>query len=241
MFKKEKIEAQTENASVTQKQTDTRYGGIVVSLLVSLLLLLVGLFMTFLPSMKLPYFCYIAGGFFLCWGVAMIVRYFVKEEYRHVNNYDFSEGILGAIVGLIVIVRAEEIGEHFMTGLGILILIMSVIMLQHSIQMMKTDSSLGNVVCIISIFLTVYSALILLDIQNPITRNLNIFYISLIICGLLGMLSQIIVGIRLVQVQKRNEKALKDTNLTDQSWDETEKQIETSDDMKDSSEEEIKD
>ena len=195
MFGKKKEEKVEEKKEVRS----ANYAGIIASVMVSVLLTLTGSLMTFVPGMKLLYFCYVGGGSCLVLGLGLLVRYFYKEEYRLVSNYDFS-------IGVIAIIRAKTVTERFSVCLGALILLVGVFMLQHAVQMIELKGKLWPFLLILSGLMVLLGVLILLNFREFISKRPDIFYILLIVAGVSGILSQIIVGIRSKRFRKEERK-----------------------------------
>ena len=140
-----------------EKKSKSNLAGTLGAILVFVLLILIGALMLFMPDMKLIYFCYVAGGFFLAWGLWLIIRYFGKKEYKVVANYDFSIGTLVTILGVCTLVRAVDVSKVIYIYIGIMILVEAVIMLQHSIQLKSMNGSLWTLNLFFSIVFTVFS------------------------------------------------------------------------------------
>nr|MCR4797428.1 DUF308 domain-containing protein [Lachnospiraceae bacterium] len=77
--------------------------------MLSVLFLLIGIVMLVFPNLELKNFAYVTGGFFLAGGAWEITRYFLKEEYRNIANYDFSIGISLLIAGVVIVLRVESV------------------------------------------------------------------------------------------------------------------------------------
>ena len=202
MFGKKKEEKVEEKKEVRS----ANYAGIIASVMVSVLLTLTGSLMTFVPGMKLLYFCYVGGGSCLVLGLGLLVRYFYKEEYRLVSNYDFSIGVIVFISGVFAIIRAKTVTERFSVCLGALILLVGVLMLQHAVQMIELKGKLWPFLLILSGLMVLLGVLILLNFREFISKRPDIFYILLIVAGVSGILSQIIVGIRSKRFRKEERK-----------------------------------
>ena len=199
MFGKKKEEKVEEKKEVRS----ANYAGIIASVMVSVLLTLTGSLMTFVPGMKLLYFCYVGGGSCLVLGLGLLVRYFYKEEYRLVSNYDFSIGVIVFISGVSIYASTGFLAAFC---LGALILLVGVLMLQHAVQMIELKGKLWPFLLILSGLMVLLGVLILLNFREFISKRPDIFYILLIVAGVSGILSQIIVGIRSKRFRKEERK-----------------------------------
>ncbi len=179
-----------------EKKSKSNLAGTLGAILVFVLLILIGSLMLFAPDMKLQYFCYVAGGFFLAWGLWLVIRYFGKREYKIVANYDFSIGTLATILGVCTLVRASDVASVIYIYIGIMILVEAVIMLQHSIQLKSMNGSLWTLNLFISLVFILFSVVILLDLFSIVEKYSVILYGGLILVGAFGIFSQIAVAVR---------------------------------------------
>lgn len=188
-----------------EKKSKSNLAGTLGAILVFVLLILIGALMLFMPDMKLIYFCYVAGGFFLAWGLWLIIRYFGKKEYKVVANYDFSIGTLVTILGVCTLVRAVDVSKVIYIYIGIMILVEAVIMLQHSIQLKSMNGSLWTLNLFFSIVFIIFSVVILLDAFSIVEKYSFIMYVGLLVIGVLGIFSQIAVAVRNNKYTKEQE------------------------------------
>ena len=75
------------NESKTAK-LNSNFTGMMAVVMLSVLFIVIGIIMYAYPDMKLKNFTYVISGFFLVGGAWEVCRYFLKEEYRNVANYD---------------------------------------------------------------------------------------------------------------------------------------------------------
>ena len=180
----------------------SNYLALVANIMISILLMTVGLSMLFITGMKPLYYTYIVIGFLLVWGITCTVRYFAKEEFRIISNYDFAFGIIILILSACMILRANEVSSYFHLLLGCLALVEGVVLLQHTIQMKQLRGAAWFLNLLMALALIAFSVITILNLKNILDPNSQAFYILLVAAGLLGILSQILVAIRARRFRK---------------------------------------
>jgi len=197
--------------SKKEKIKESNFTGVVASLLLSVLFIVVGAAMLFLPDMKLIYFSFLVSGILLASGIALIVSFFVKKGFRDLTNYNFSTGTLVTIVGFCILVRAKDLTEFFYVLMGTLLLVFSVILLQYAIQMKGMAAKRWGIMLLLALIFMVLSVLILTDVKKLFSTNLTALYIVIFVAGILGILSVIFVALRSRGYKKEQDRKQEDT------------------------------
>ena len=193
-----------------EKEKDTNVGAIFMVAMISVLLILVGAAMTFVPDMKAVFFAYIAGAAFLVAGLFLILRYFIKQEYRVVSNYDFSAGVLLAVLGIVALVRADEIAGVIAVYAGMLMLVNAVIFLQYTVQLKILKAGFWWVVtAIVTVLITLASLETLLGFLKLFEKNPTAFYIVLMVVGVIGLLWIVVVALGARKFLKTENEMMK--------------------------------
>lgn len=175
---------------------NTNFVGMMAVVMLSVLFVLIGTLMLFLPDMQEYYFAYVAGGAFLLGGLWLIVRYFWKEGYRLITNYDFAFGMMLAIFGIAAIVKAKEITGFYNALLAAMILIQATVLLQYSIQMKALKGRAWWLVLIFAVLGVGFTLLVILDPRQVISSNRDLFYGGVMTDGILGLISLILATFR---------------------------------------------
>ena len=191
------------------KKISSGFAGTLAAVLLFALLAVIGGVMLFVSSMKLEYFCYVAGGVFIAYGALLILKYFAKKGYHDVNNYDFSAGVLLIILGVVTIVRAMELTGAIAAYLGVMVLMAGVIVLQHTIEMKSTGTNDGIVVLnlLIAVLVIFFSVFVLLDLKQFFTEHEALLYALLLTVGFVGVISQIITAIQTKRFHTDEERS----------------------------------
>ncbi len=197
------------NESNTARE-NSNFTGMMGVVMVSVLFLVIGGIMIFFPQISLMNFVYVMGGFLLVAGAWEIARYFLREEYRNIANFDFSVGVLCLVGGVVLIVRAEAAAAFVYMIFGTLVLVLGVTLLQHTFALHALKSLGWIVTLIFSAALVLFAAAILLDYNGMFSTGLLTYYL-MAASGLLGLISLFAVGLRIrhfeheVMVQKKRD------------------------------------
>ena len=197
------------NESNTARE-NANFGGMMGVVMISVLFLVVGGIMIFFPGISIANFVYVIGGFFLVGGAWEIARYFIREEYRNLANFDFSIGVLALIAGVIFVLRAEQISSFMYALLGAMVLILGVTLLQHTFALHALKSIGWIITLLFSVALILFSLAMLLDFNGLFSVG-NLTYYLLIASGILGLGSLLCVGLRIrhyeneLMVQKKRD------------------------------------
>lgn len=193
------------NESKTAK-LNSNFTGMMAVVMLSVLFLVIGIVMYAYPDMNLKNFTYVISGFFLVGGAWEVCRYFLKEEYRNVANYDFSAGILLLILGCLILIKEPAFTKQIYLLLGALVLIEGITMLQYSVDMIALKSSLWWLMLIFTVAEIGLSVCILLDAGGWFTDGSFVLYASLFASGVLGLLALFIVALRIRKFEEGEKK-----------------------------------
>lgn len=118
--------------------------------------------MIFVDAIEPIFMVYALSATLIIVGLVMIIRYFMKDEYIDINSYSFSIGVFLCVIGICSLLRAEDILNAIDVVLSIVILIMGVIVLQHSLDLSR--------------------------IKDPIWVFFVILAVLIIVCGFVGLI-----------------------------------------------------
>lgn len=107
----------------------------VVVTLVAIIFIGVASLLMFVPQIEIKDLCYFCCGAIVVLGIYMIVRYFMAEGYKRLNEYGFSQGVLFVLLGLCGLVSAHVMAASFLTVLGLALLFSGVIKLQYALDL----------------------------------------------------------------------------------------------------------
>lgn len=193
-----------------EQNKQSAFGSWIVMIL-SMVLMIVAALLLFVPQIKLIYMCYFMCSVTMIAGIYMIVRYFMTDAFRNMNEYGFSVGVLIVVLGVCGIIRAEKLADSFVILLGIALACSGIVKLQYALDLKRMkDNIVSYIVLAISIFVICVAVLVILQpfegkdwFQAEIAR----WYVMLIDGGL-GVLLFIYMAIRLKLYNKAEKKAI---------------------------------
>ncbi|MCR5545967.1 MAG: DUF308 domain-containing protein [Lachnospiraceae bacterium] len=198
------------NESKTAK-LNSNFTGMMAVVMLSVLFLVIGIVMYAYPDMELKNFTYVICGFFLVGGAWEVSRYFLKEEYRNVANYDFSAGILLLILGVLLIIKEPSFTARIYLLLGGLVLAEGITLVQYFVDMIALKSPLWGLMLVLAAVEVGLSVCILVDAGGWFTDGSNVLFISLFVSGIVGLISLFLVALRI----RRFEEIIKKDKLRD--------------------------
>ncbi len=198
------IVANTEDATAKSARGVTNLG-VILTALVFIALSAVVLFMPeagFKPS----YLCYVVGSAVIIVGIVQIVRYFVNDAYRNMNEYGFSIGTLLGILGVCILLRAEVISGVIDLVLGVVVLLMGIVMLQHSLDLKRMSDAVWGLVIVISALVIACGVILILKPSLLQISYDTIIWWAVLISSALGLLVNIYTMIRIALFTHKEKK-----------------------------------
>ena len=198
------------NESKTAK-LNSNFTGMMAVVMLSVLFLVIGVVMYLYPDMEMRNFTYVISGFFLVGGAWEVCRYFLKEEYRNVANYDFSAGILLLIIGVLSIVKEPSFTKAIYFLLGALVLAEGITLVQYFVDLIALRSKTWPVMLVLSACEVTLAICILMDAGGWFTDGSFVLYVSLFVSGVIGLISLFVVALRV----RKYEQVVKKEKLRD--------------------------
>ena len=198
------------NESKTAK-LNSNFTGMMAVVMLSVLFLVIGVVMYLYPDMEMRNFTYVISGFFLVGGAWEVCRYFLKEEYRNVANYDFSAGILLLIIGVLSIVKEPSFTKAIYLLLGALVLAEGITLVQYFVDLIALRSKTWPVMLVLSACEVTLAICILMDAGGWFTDGSFVLYVSLFVSGVIGLISLFVVALRV----RKYEQVVKKEKLRD--------------------------
>jgi len=158
---------------------------------IAIIYILFGLAMIFVPQFKEIYIIYIAGAIFVIFGIVMIVKYFLTGSYRDIGKYGFSAGVLCVLIGVLMLVRTNEIAVYFSLFFGICILLTAIIKLQNAVDLKSMHNKGWFVFLLIALVFLAAAILIVLNPGGKVSQYKDVIYYILIADGVISIISPI--------------------------------------------------
>lgn len=131
-------------------------------LTMSIICYIAGTIYILIPRMEPLAVCVISGIALIIYGIIKIIGYFAKDLYCLAFQYDLACGLLLITLGIIVLARNLNIVPYLSPGLGLLILMDSVLAVQMSKDAKQFGLETWNVILTTSIVAGVFGALLII-------------------------------------------------------------------------------
>ncbi|MBQ9333605.1 MAG: DUF308 domain-containing protein [Lachnospiraceae bacterium] len=179
-----------------------------VVILTALVFIALSAVVLFMPEagFKPSYLCYVVGAAVIIVGIVQIVRYFVNDAYRNMNEYGFSIGTLLCILGICILLRAEVISAVIDLVLGVVVLLMGIVMLQHSLDLKRMSDAVWGLVIVISALVIACGVVLILK-PSPLQISYDtIIWWTVLVSSALGLLVNIYTMIRIALYTHKEKK-----------------------------------
>lgn len=161
------------------------------SVIVSLALILVGIFLIVSPETTLSFVSYGTGIVLLITGLIPTINFFINKENQKYLDISFIFGIIFIIVGIVIIINPKIVASIVPLLIGIWMIINGVIKLYYSILINKTVKSISSI--IISLLILVCGLLLVLNPFGGAVTLTIIIGIFLVVYSLLDLAECIII------------------------------------------------
>lgn len=120
-------------------------------ILISVLFYLTGIICIMIPGINAKAAAAAGGIILIIYGIIKITGYFSKDLYCLAFQYDFACGLLLIVLGIVVLIAGQKFKEHLLSGLGILILLDSLLSIQTSLDAKRFGLSSWPVILLSSV------------------------------------------------------------------------------------------
>lgn len=168
------------------------------SVIESLILILLGIFLITNPNASITIITSIAGSFFVIKGLYQIINYFISKGYNNFFNNNLLWGVISVLIGATLFLAGDKIVDIFRIVLGIWVIYSSLVHINTAIKL--------SVAGIKNWFLSLIFALIMLTIGGFLVFNSGSAIIFagwlLVFSGISGIISDIFFLINIESVEK---------------------------------------
>ena len=120
-------------------KSSTSKSSVISQILLAAVAIALGYLLLFGKSVALITLCQILCGGIVAIGAASIASFFLAGDYRRIDRYGFALGTLLVLMGLIGLIRINEVTANFEIYTGLVSLILGVLVLQGTVQMKVLD------------------------------------------------------------------------------------------------------
>jgi len=173
------------------------------SIIVSLALILVGIFLIVSPETTLSFVSYGTGIILLITGLIPTINFFINKENQKYLDISFIFGIIFIIVGIVIIINPKIVASIVPLLIGIWMIINGVIKLYYSILINKAVKSISSI--IISLLILVCGLLLVLNPFGGAVTLTVIIGIFLVVYSILDLAECIIIYVSNKKSKKEDD------------------------------------
>ena len=188
------------------KKTETTSTGFWAALVLSFLFILLGGALLLIDGFSMLWISYLIAAYFCSSGIISICTYFIRKEYLDLDKYGFSAGLFSMLLGLCIFIRAEDIAGIGIELSGVLLLLHSVILLQYAVQVYMMEGRAAGVLMFFTAVEDIVAIIIMTEPKKIFITYPKAYDWALIICGLLGLVSMLLVRFRRFNLKKETER-----------------------------------
>jgi len=176
-----------------------------LSLIMSFLFVIVGLFLFIKPNTTITTISYLVGGVLIILSIISIYRYF-KSDYG-INPFDFDlvYGVLVAIAGLYMIINPTALQEFFAIILGIWIIINAVTKFQYALVLKRLKKDDWKYTLLISFLTFIWGIVLLINPLKTVLKATQVIGVFIIIYAVLDIVDNFVL--------KRNQDDLNSLSM----------------------------
>lgn len=191
-------------------KTTTDKSNVVVQVLLAAVAIALSYLLLFEKSMQLLTICQILCGGLITVGIVSVISFFVSGDYKRIDRYGFTMGILLVLLGSIGFLRMNELTANFDIFAGLLALVLSVLTLQGSVQVKILDYAAWVLSLVLAVICLVGSVCVVGGI-TAITGLVGGFaHWVLLVSGASCLFSLIVTWICILLAARREKKAQKE-------------------------------
>ena len=186
------------------KRDYKKIDGTAIQILVSLICIISGAILKFVPQVRMDILCYIFCVVLILAGAFAILRFFMAEGYKELQNYNFSIGLFFILLGCIGLIRTENIIQGITGYMGMISMVLGIVILQGMVQLRVLRNPLWIAELILAVVSLTGSLFVLLDVTvvSNVIDGFS-FWVFMIVGGL-SLISLLLVWIGIKGDKKQN-------------------------------------
>ena len=143
------------------------------------------------PEKMLNIIAYAIGISAIVCGVVFVIRYMVRDVRYNMGNNDFLSGIVAVVIGIVILVKWQELMALVPMILGVFIIVSGCIKLQDCVDLKKLGNSAFAVMLVMALAFIIFGAVL---VANPFESEvllLRLIGVSLILSGMTDIFASI--------------------------------------------------
>ena len=184
----------------------TSKSSVTTQILLAVVAVALGYLFLFSNAVQIITLCQILCGGVIPVGAASIASFFLAGDYRRIDRYGFALGTLLILVGIIGLIRINDVTANFEIYTGVLSLILGVLILQGTVQMKVLDYPIWVLTLVISLVCLIGAFCVLTGVTAVTARIPDFSSWVLLICGAACLFSMLATWICILLAGKREKK-----------------------------------
>lgn len=188
----------------------TGKSSVVTQILLSAVAIGLGYLLLFNNTVQIATLCQLFCGGLVIVGIVSIIAYFVSNDYKRIDRYGFTLGVMMILLGCIGLLRMESLTANFEIYTGMLALVLGVLTLQGTVQVKVMDYAVWILNLILAI-VSIGGAFCVLSNITFVTQLVAGFSNwMLLVCGGASLFSLLVTWICIMLVSRKEKKAQKE-------------------------------
>ena len=166
-----------------------KLGGAWYQAVLSLVSVILGGAMLFVPGVQARGICYAGCLVLLAVGLVYVAIYFITGAYRRLRDRHFALGVLMLLLGVCGLIRLDALAGAFRTYLGVASLLLGIMLLQDTVQLTVLGSRWNILELIWTLLILFASVCLIAQFKAVLDLREDLPQLTLFIAGLLSFLS----------------------------------------------------
>lgn len=141
------------------------------SIAISILMLILSLCLIFMPFSSAVSIIWMFGIFTIVDGIVHMISYFNTDVDNRIANFEFAEGIMEILSGILIFISAEYLVVFMPVMIGVWIIVKSIVKMQIALNMRNSEESSWVLVLILAIITLLIGIFIIL---NPLPEFVTV-------------------------------------------------------------------
>lgn len=174
------------------KRLNAQMDGKGFQILLATVAALMGGILFFVPKIQVITLCIVLAIGLIVLGIVAITLFFALKGYLEPRNLRFSGGVLLILLGIVAILRLEEMANSVEFYLGVAALVLAAGLLQNAIQLRVLGAKLWILSLILTLAAGTTATLVLINYRPVLEAITGFGYLTLLISGLASLLSTLL-------------------------------------------------
>ena len=179
---------------------------VVTQISLSLVAIVLSYLLLFNKVMQVNSICQVLCGGLIIVGIISIVSYFLSGDFKRIDRYGFALGTMLVLMGIIGLIRLDNLTANFIIYTGMLSLVLGVLVLQGTVQIKVLDYPVWILGLILTIICLAGAICVLLELTAVTNLVQGFSNWVLLFCGSCCLFSMLLTWICILLAGRREKK-----------------------------------